>query len=70
MIRRRFLCELDCPAGLGADQLARELDRLGVTVRAVKQHGTNCRAKRIDPADVIPMRRARRWPGVAPEGAA
>lgn len=34
------------------------------------KHGTNCRAKRLDLAEVIPMHRAPRWPGVAPEGAA
>ena len=70
MNRRRFICELDAPADLGTDQLAKALESLGVKARAVKQPGTNCRAKRVEMADVIPMHRARRWPGVVPDGAA
>ena len=61
---------LRAPDSLSLADLARELNHLGCWVEAVPQHGTNCRAKRVEMADVIPMHRARRWPGVVPEGAA
>jgi hypothetical protein len=61
---------LRAPDDLSTATLARALNDLGVWVEAVPQHGTNCRAKRLDLADVIPMHRAKRWPGIVPDGAA
>ena len=58
---------LRAPDDLSTATLARALSDLGCWVEAVPQNGTNCRAKRIDMPDVIPMQR---WPGVVQEGAA
>ena len=61
---------LRAPDDLSTATLARALSDLGCWVEAVPQPGANCRAKRLDMAEVIPMPRAKRWPGVMPEGAA
>ena len=59
---------LRTPEDLSVATLARALNDLGCWVEAVPQPGTNCRAKRLDMADVIPMPRAKRWPFTAGQG--